>query len=200
MAKSVTKTNPVAVPDGSYLEWGPVMGGTVIATAISIVLFQFGAGVGLSTDATYLESGDASWSVLPGGLWTALVALISATTGGYVAGRMRSRFADARESEVEFRDGVHGLTVWAASTIVAAIVIGLIGVLSAIGISVETEAAQLSADQQRWASNMGIIGAFATATGSALGAAGAWFAATTGGTHRDEGVNFDIVVPSMFRR
>jgi hypothetical protein len=39
-----------------------------------------------------------------------------------VAGRMRQGLNDAKPDEVEFRDGVHGLAVWALATVLTALV------------------------------------------------------------------------------
>lgn len=89
--------------DGSYLEWGPVWGGGAVAVALSLVLMQFGAGIGLSVGDPVLESGAVSWNVLAAGLWTVWVALVASAAGGYIAGRMRQRWQDATEQEVEFR-------------------------------------------------------------------------------------------------
>jgi hypothetical protein len=40
--------------------------------------------------------------------------------GGYVAGRMRSRWHEPTQHEVEFRDGLHGGLVWAVGVVIAA--------------------------------------------------------------------------------
>ncbi|MEQ9126001.1 MAG: hypothetical protein RIM80_25945, partial [Alphaproteobacteria bacterium] len=88
-------------PGESYLEWGAVLGGAAVAVAITVTLSQFGAAVGLGLGAPVLEGGGASWQVLVAGLWLVLVAFASAAGGGYLAGRMRSRFGDAEPSEVE---------------------------------------------------------------------------------------------------
>jgi hypothetical protein len=45
-----------------------------------------------------------------------LTTVASFRRGGYIAGRLRSRWAAtqaADEDEIEFRDGIHGLLVWA---------------------------------------------------------------------------------------
>jgi hypothetical protein len=46
------------------------------------------------------------------GIYLVLVAVVSFGIGGYIAGRMRSPIRAASE-EIEFRDGIQGLLVWA---------------------------------------------------------------------------------------
>ncbi len=179
-----------------------MLGGTAVAGAMSIVLLQFGVGVGVAAATPTLDDGSASWSVLVAGLWVALVALVSASAGGYIAGRMRSRWGDAVEAEAEFRDGVHGLVVWGVSTIVVGIAAALIAALSAAGMDVAASAADrdVSDEVLRLTANVSTIFAFATAAGAAVGAAAAWFAATVGGQHRDEGLSIHQTVPRALRR
>lgn len=186
----------------SYLEWGAVCGGVAVAAAITVILMQFGAAVGLSAGDVQLADGSTSWNVLVAGLWMAVVALASSMAGGYIAGRMRSRWGDAKADEVEFRDGVHGLVVWAVATLLVAIVTGLLSALASIGATaaVAGTEAQVSNDVMRLTHNISSIFAFATAAGSAIGAAAAWFAAQMGGTHRDEGIATDTIVPVFLRK
>ena len=42
--------------------------------------------------------------------------------GGYVAGRMRTRWSEPGD-EVEFRDGLHGGLVWAVGVLISALLI-----------------------------------------------------------------------------
>lgn len=187
---------------GSYLEWGPIFGGTAVALALSMLLTQFGAGVGLAggEEAT-LEDGSISWNVLVAGLWVILVALASASAGGYLAGRMRTRAFDATEDEVEFRDGAHGLVVWAVSGIFGMLGLSIMTALASVGAAAEAgaNATEATAEALRHAATVGVVFNFASAAGTALAAAGAWFAATTGGAHRDNGTLIHDVVPPYVR-
>lgn len=185
---------------GSYLEWGPVFGGAAVALAITMLLTQFGAGIGLSaaSDAT-LEGGGASWNPFIAGLWLVLVALASASAGGYLAGRMRTRAYDATEDEVEFRDGAHGIVVWAVSGVVAMFAVSITTALAGIGAAADPATAETAAEVLANAAAAGVVFNFASAAGAVLAAAAAWFAATTGGSHRDEGIAIHGVVPPYLR-
>jgi MFS family permease len=52
--------------------------------------------------------------------WLIAVQLFSLALGGYLAGRLRTRWADTLEDEVFFRDTAHGLMVWAVSAVFVA--------------------------------------------------------------------------------
>jgi hypothetical protein len=55
--------------------------------------------------------------VLVSGLYLLLAAIVSYGFGAYLAGRMRPRLTTGTPEEIEFRDGTHGLLVWALATL-----------------------------------------------------------------------------------
>ncbi|TQV70076.1 hypothetical protein [Denitrobaculum tricleocarpae] len=181
----------------SHLAWSAVLGGAVVAVAISAFLLQFGTAVGLSAGAPLLDDGTVSWNVLVAGLWVVWVALASAAAGGYLAGRMRSRWVHAPQHEVEFRDGIHGLVVWAVASLVAGFSLFIAAGFAALSDAplAAGNAGDVSELAERIAGNASIITAFATAAAAAIGAAAAWFAAKLGGEHRDQEVDVNTLVP-----
>lgn len=116
---------PVAVnKDGrSYVQWGPIMGGAIVATAISTIMTVFGSAIGLSmVSADFEKSSSATAMAVAGALW-ALWILVSATVaGGYLAGRMRRPSLDAKGEERKLRDATHGLLVWATGALLITVV------------------------------------------------------------------------------
>lgn len=117
----------VPTPGGplSYVHWGPVIAGAVVAAATWLVLMAFASAIGLATVSPSPTWRDASWALgLLTGLWLILSALGSFALGGYIAGRVRSSWATT-EDEVEFRDGTHGLLVWALAIVLGALLTGL---------------------------------------------------------------------------
>jgi hypothetical protein len=52
--------------------------------------------------------------------WIVAQQIGSFLAGGYIAGRLRSRWAEAKPDEIEFRDGVHGAMVWAIGILLGA--------------------------------------------------------------------------------
>ena len=104
-----------------YVQWGPVIAGALAAAALATVLHTFAGAIGLavtSTAPTWRDASIALWIL--SGLYLVLVALAAYGLGGYVAGRLRGRLSPASPDEIEFRDGVHGLLVWAIATLLSA--------------------------------------------------------------------------------
>jgi hypothetical protein len=136
---------PVATPGGplSYLHWGPIIAGATATAASSFVLMSFATAVGLALlwpSPTWRDTSVALTALT--GLWLLLVALGSFGLGGYIAGRVRSTWA-TKPDEVEFRDGLHGLLVWAVAVVLGGI-LSLMTALSyaALGSSTVQRSAQ----------------------------------------------------------
>lgn len=185
----------------SYLEWGPVWAGALVAIAISTILIQFGASAGLAMGEPIRTDNTVSYNFIVAGLWLLVVSVVASSAAGYISGRMRMTMNDSTANEVEFRDGVHGLTAWALSTVAVALVASIAGAItSSVAVAAVSETPELHANLQNWAANQGLIVAFATAAGSVLGAAAAWFASVTGGEHRDKATSYNTIVPKMFRK
>jgi hypothetical protein len=119
----------------SYVEWGAVFAGAVLAAAIAFVLLTFGTAVGLSTTSAWPHSGASAKTVATLAVLWALMQQIGAfLIGGYVAGRMRTRWAESGD-EADFRDGLHGGLVWAVG-----VAFGALLFLTAAGAAARTGA------------------------------------------------------------
>jgi hypothetical protein len=123
----IAPTAPTAVPTSAtgtpagFVEWGAVFAGALAAAAIAFVLYSFGSTIGLSLVSPWPNSGLPAKVVAALAVFWAMASQIgSFLAGGYVAGRMRSRWSDAPPHEAEFRDGVHGLLVWALGVVIGA--------------------------------------------------------------------------------
>lgn len=125
-------TDPGYVQSGrSYLEWGPIIGGAVAAASLSFLLLTFGGAIGLSLTSPWPDTGARLWVVsLAVAWWMVLVQIGSFAAGGYLAGRMRSRWSDS-EPESGFRDSTHGFMVWAVGVLFGAVVLAIVGLSSA---------------------------------------------------------------------
>ncbi len=107
----------------SYMEWAPVFAGAAVASALSLVLFAFGGGLGLTISSPFSVDGLSAKTVSYLGMAYVLFAMIfSFIAGGYIAGRLRRPVAGASVDAVEFRDGAHGLTVWATGLLLGAFI------------------------------------------------------------------------------
>jgi hypothetical protein len=109
----------------SYVQWGPVIAGAVTAAALATVLHAFAAAIGLAVSSTAPSWRDASIGLwILSGVYLICVALASYGLGGYIAGLLRDRFATTAEAdEIELRDNVHGLLVWAIATLLTALML-----------------------------------------------------------------------------
>ena len=88
----------------SYVEWGPIIAGAVLAAALSFVLLTFGTGIGLSLLSPYSSHSYGRAAASIAALWGLIVPIGSLLAGGYIAGRMRAPREGADEAEAEFRD------------------------------------------------------------------------------------------------
>ena len=117
--KSSISGQAVALESGSYVEWSAIIGGIVLASAISVVMLAFGSAIGLSfSKAAVTAKGYAIGAGIGAAIWFIWVQVSSFMAGSYLAGRLRKRKHDSTEHEVEVRDGSHGLLVWAGSILI----------------------------------------------------------------------------------
>jgi hypothetical protein len=126
MAVVTTTTDATVVatdlPAGRYVDWGPIILGTLGALAIMVVLVTFGGALGLSVTSPQPYAGlSAKALAVLAGLYAALVHVASFATGGYLAGRMRTPWATTDTVESHFRDGGHGFAVWALGVVLGAV-------------------------------------------------------------------------------
>jgi MFS family permease len=183
--------------DASYIEWSAVIAGSVLASAISIIILHFGNAVGLSVASNYDDVQQAKVTVFTVSLWILWAQLIASVSGGYLAGRMRST-VDAKAHEVEVRDGAHGLLVWATSTVAAAIGAAIVAAWAAIAAQHSAEVQQQADNIVNLTRNAGIIISFTTVASAIVSAVAAWYIAIVGGEHRDKAV--DVSRHISFRR
>jgi len=95
--------------------WGAILAGSAVVAAISLLLFALVAGVDLAMLSPASPRPSSASAV-------ALIATqwISACLGGYITGRLRTRWAGTHTHEVFFRDTAHGFITWCVATLVLA--------------------------------------------------------------------------------
>lgn len=167
------------------IEWSPIVAGTILACALSLVLLQFGQALGLSFNHLATMKTITLQTVLVFGLWTLWIQLSASIVGAYMAGRSLTAWDAGHESEL--RDGAHGLLVWALSTLVVALAVAgaayFASFAHAHGAAPDTT---LSEEMQK---KVTIISGFSLAAISLVSAATAWVVATIAGDHRDRRVD-----------
>ncbi len=121
----ITNTG-VQVDDAeTAVSWKAILAGATGSIAVTMILVAFGIGVGFTVISPWSGQGvSATTFTAAAGVYLFVVAMLSSTIGGYLAGRLRSRWFTVNEHERYFRDSAHGFVVWALATIVTATVLG----------------------------------------------------------------------------
>ncbi len=105
----------------SAVSWAAVLAGAVGAAALSLVLFLLGTGLGLAAASPWAGEGiSGSTAGVSTIIWVTVVQLLASVLGGYLAGRLRTRWVTVHTNEVFFRDTAHGFLAWAVSTLLMA--------------------------------------------------------------------------------
>jgi hypothetical protein len=114
----------------SGASWAAIGGGAFASAALLLSLSELGTGMGLSSLSPWSNSGLSTSSVGMGALlYLCIAEIIACALGGYVAGRLRTKWVDVHSDEVYFRDTAHGFLVWAVSFVVVAAFLVLTGAL-----------------------------------------------------------------------
>lgn len=105
--------------NSSGVSWGAVIGGAFVAAALSLILLALGAGFGLSTVSPWSNVGATADEIKGAAIiWLIVTEAISSALGGYLAGRLRTRWRAIHTDEVHFRDTANGFLVWAVAVVV----------------------------------------------------------------------------------
>jgi hypothetical protein len=132
---------PGAYPDNprahaSAVSWGAILAGAAAAAALSLILLILGTGLGLSSTSPWAHDGvSATTFGVSTILWITFTQLAASGMGGYLAGRLRTKWVEVHTDEVYFRDTAHGFLAWAvASLATAALLTSVIGSIVSGGI------------------------------------------------------------------
>jgi hypothetical protein len=151
----------------SAVTWSAVLGGAFAAAAISLLLAFLGSGIGLSSVSPWNNQNPGGTAFTVGAaIWLIVIQWLSSALGGYMAGRLRTKWANASTDEVFFRDTAHGFLSWAVATVVVAVlvmsgastVIG--GAGRAVGNAVSTVAGSATQGAAQGAAQSGASGGF----------------------------------------
>jgi hypothetical protein len=164
----------------SGVSWGAILAGAAGAAALSLILLILGVGLGLSSVSPFAGSGASATTFgVSTIVWITFTQLAASGIGGYLAGRLRTRWVSTHVDEVYFRDTAHGFLAWAIATLATAAML-----TSAIG---------------------GIVGTGASAVGSVAGGAATTAAAAApaaAGAMKSDGPSMGngYFVDSLFRK
>lgn len=105
----------------SAVSWPAILAGAAVAAATALLLVVLATGLGLASVSPWPDRGASAASVaVMSAIAFIVVQWVSAAVGGYLTGRLRTRWVNAHTHEVFFRDTAHGLITWAVATLIVA--------------------------------------------------------------------------------
>ena len=103
----------------SGVSWSAVIAGAFVTAALSLILLALGTGLGLSSVSPYSGIGISASTVGKSTIiWLIVMEVLSSAMGGYLAGRLRTKWASIHNDEVYFRDTAHGFLAWATAFVI----------------------------------------------------------------------------------
>ncbi len=127
----------------SAVSWGAILAGAAATAAFSLILLMLGTGLELSSVSPWAFSGiSATTFGVSTILWLTFTQLVASGMGGYLAGRLRTKWVAVHTDEVYFRDTAHGFLSWAVAALgTAALLTSVIGSIVSVGIQAGASAA-----------------------------------------------------------
>jgi len=102
----------------SGVSWSAVIAGAFVTAAISLIMLALGAGFGLSVVSPWSNVGaSASAAGTAAIAWLIVTQVLACALGGYLAGRLRTKWVAVHTDEVHFRDTANGFVVWAVAVV-----------------------------------------------------------------------------------
>ncbi|HEY0748491.1 MAG TPA: hypothetical protein VGD63_17455 [Steroidobacteraceae bacterium] len=130
---AVITADPSSSPAKSAASWPSIIAGAFVAVSATLIFITLGSGIGFASVSPWTNQGvSVTTFAVSTAIWLILTQWISAGLGGYIAGRLRTRWAGVHTHEVFFRDTAHGLITWAVATVLVAGVLTS-GVMSGLG-------------------------------------------------------------------
>ena len=175
----------------SAVEWAAIFAGGVAAIGVTLILLTLGPGLGLAAVSPWsFKNPSPEGFGTAAAIWLVVTQWLSSAFGGYLTGRLRTKWVGIRTDEVLFRDTAHGLLAWALATLIMAALVTL-GSAAAAGVAATAAdtvantgpATAEAADQAR---KVAVAFAFTTSLSLLIGAFVAAAAGALGGYHRDE--------------
>ncbi len=136
--------NPKGEAHSSGVSWGAVIAGAFVAAAFYLILLALGAGLGLSAVSPWSNVGASAATVGTAAIvWLILIEVIASALGGYLTGRLRTKWALMHSDEVYFRDTANGFLAWAVAlvisvTFLASAAASMVGRIAELGSAAES--------------------------------------------------------------
>jgi hypothetical protein len=103
------------------VSWPAVIGGSFVSASLALILLSLGTGLGFSSISPWSNMSVAASTIGKAAIaWLIITQIIASAMGGYLAGRLRTKWVNVHTDEVYFRDTAHGFLVWALGLVVTA--------------------------------------------------------------------------------
>ena len=120
VASHIEASAPNREAHSSGVSWGAVIGGAFVAAALYLILLALGAGFGLSAVSPWSNVGlTAPTASALAIVWLVVIEIIASAFGGYLTGRLRTKWTLVHSDEVFFRDTANGFLAWAVALLVS---------------------------------------------------------------------------------
>ncbi len=147
---------PALVGGKSAASWPAIIAGAFVAAAVSLVLLALGSGLGFASVSPWPGRGiSVTTFAVTTAIWLIVMQWVSSGVGGYIAGRLRTRWIGTHAHEVFFRDTAHGFVTWAVATVLVAAVFAT-SASSAIGGATRVASSMSAAAMQGPAQGAGV--------------------------------------------
>jgi hypothetical protein len=108
----------------SAVSWAAIIAGAFVAASATLLLVALGAGLGFASVSPWPNSGASATTITAAtAIWFIVTQWISSGAGGYITGRLRTRWVGTHTHEVFFRDTAHGFVTWAVATVIGALIL-----------------------------------------------------------------------------
>ena len=122
----------------SAVSWAAILAGAVVAAATSLVLALVATSIDLASVSPWPGSGASARSItVVSAIALIIIQWLSAAIGGYLTGRLRTKWTATHTHEVFFRDTANGLIAWALATLLVTITLAS-GAASLLGAGART--------------------------------------------------------------
>jgi len=112
---------PGAEANTSGISWAAVAAGAFAIAALALILLMLGVGLGLSSISPWAPAGPSLRAIGAATIvWLILTQALASAMGGYLAGRLRTKWAGIHSDEVYFRDTAHGFLAWVVGVVITA--------------------------------------------------------------------------------
>lgn len=136
----------------SGVSWPAIFAGATAAAALTLIMLLLGASMGFGLSSPWAgEGAEAKTLGIAGAFWITFTQIVASGLGGYLAGRLRTKWSGLRTEEVKFRDTAHGFLAWGLATLVtfaltASVIGSTLGATARVGMQAAGNVASAAAN------------------------------------------------------